>query len=162
MLRAQGRTQSPLQALQQQQIPQSTTPQKILPQQQQSPVQSNRSSPQPNISPHHITAQQQNAQGQKVQIPQQQIRIPQKIVLTPAQHQLLQRQQQLSNQRILLTGNTSAGQLVSTSRGLVMIQAQPGTSRLITTAAGVKTQLAVAPASAADKAKHKSFTGISR
>ena len=157
MLRAQGPMQSPLQALQQQQIPQSSTPQQILPQQQASPARQNSASPQPASLP-QAAAKQPATQTPKVQLPQQ-VRIQQKIMLTPAQQQLIQRQQQLVNQRILVTGTSTAGQLVSTSRGLVMIS-QPSTSRVTVATAG-RSPL-VAAGTAAEKAKPKTFAGISR
>lgn len=157
LLRAQSRSPSTLQLLQQ--VPQSITPQKILPQQQVQPKTG---------TPTHTTSPQVHKQNgpsplQKIQIVQ---RGQQVIKLTPEQQQLLLRQHQINAQRVLLTtsGATSGSQVATSSRNVVMVHAPPGTTgaKMVVTSPRSQAGTSVASSAAADKLKPKGFTGISR
>ena len=157
LLRAQSRSPSTLQLLQQ--VPQSITPQKILPQQQVQPKTG---------TPTHTTSPQVHKQNgpkkkKKIQIVQ---RGQQVIKLTPEQQQLLLRQHQINAQRVLLTtsGATSGSQVATSSRNVVMVHAPPGTTgaKMVVTSPRLQAGTSVASSAAADKLKPKGFTGISR
>lgn len=143
-------------------LPQSNTPQKILPQQQ---VQQKTS------TPTHAASQQvrkPNAEVHKIQIvPQQGQQMLKQVILTPAQQQLLKRQHQINAQRVLLTTSTGAAsgsQVVTGSRNVVMVRAPPGTvgTKMVVASARSQAGTTAASAAAGDKLKPKGFTGISR
>jgi len=152
MLRAQSRTQLS-------HVQQSVTPPKILPPQQVQ--QKNTTTPLATSPQMH----KHNSQVQKIQIVQQpgQPQMVKQVILTPAQQQLFRRQQQINAQRVYLTtstGTTPGSQVVTSTRNVVMLQAQPG-SKMV--AASARSQVGTTSTSAAaDKLKPKGFTGISR
>ena len=163
MLRAQSRAQPALQLPQT--VPQSITPQKILPQHQ---GQSKSTTPTHVSSPQaQKISQQLGTHIQKIQIDPQQARqmlIQKRVILTPAQQHLIQRQHQI-NQRVFLTtstGATSGSQVTSNSRNVVMVHAPPGTMATKLASTRPQTGLSSASAASADKLKPKTFTGISR
>ena len=161
LLRAQPRSPSTLQLLQQ--VPQSITAQKILPQQQ---VQQKTGTPTHTTSP-QVHKQNGPSPLQKIQIVQRgQPMLNQVIKLTPEQQQLLLRQHQINAQRVLLTtsGATSGSQVATSSRNVVMVHAPPGTTgtKVVVTSARSQAGTSVASSAAADKLKPKGFTGISR
>lgn len=155
MLRAQSRTQLS-------HVQQSVTPPKILPPQQVQ--QKNTTTPLATSPQMH----KHNSQVQKIQIVQQpgQPQMVKQVILTPAQQQLFRRQQQINAQRVYLTtstGTTPGSQVVTSTRNVVMLQAQPGSTASKMVAASARSQVGTTSTSAAaDKLKPKGFTGISR
>lgn len=146
-------------------VQQSSTPQKILPQQQVQ--QKNTTATLANSPQIH----KHNSQVQKIQIVQQptqpgQPPVLKQVILTPAQQELFRRQQQINSQRVYLTTSTAAtpgSQVVTSSRNVVMVHAPPGSTAAKMAVASARSQAGTSSAStAADKLKPKGFTGISR